>query len=220
MWCIPELNDEFIERMMDILEIYERPYNVQEPVICFDEKNKQLTAHTREPLPVKPGSPERYDSEYERTGTANIFVMVEPKAGKRHTIVREKRTYREYALCLKYLVNSYSEADKIILIQDNLNTHTEKSLRKAFGEEKAKKIMEKLEFHYTPNHGSWLNMAEIEIGVMERECLNKRRIPDRLTLHRETTAWKKRRNHRKARINWRFTRERARDRFKLQTYQI
>jgi hypothetical protein len=218
MWCIPELTDKFIERMMDILEIYERPYNRREPVICFDEKNKQLTSHIRGTLPVKPGSPERYDSEYERRGTANIFVMVEPKAGKRHTIVREKRTYREYALCLKYLVTSYSEADKIILIQDNLNTHTEKSLHKAFGKEKARKIMEKLEFHYTPNHGSWLNMAEIEISVMERECLNKRRIPDRHILHHETTAWKKRRNSRKARINWRFTREKARDRFKLQTY--
>jgi hypothetical protein len=136
MWCIPELNDEFIERMMDILEVYERPLNVREPVICFDEKNKQLTSHTREPIPAAPDSPERYDSEYERTGTANIFVMVEPKAGRRHTIVREKRTYREYSLCMKYLINSYSEADKIILIQDNLNTHTEKSLCKAFGKGK------------------------------------------------------------------------------------
>jgi hypothetical protein len=136
MWCIPELTDEFIERMMDILEIYERPYNVREPVICFDEKNKQLTAHTREPIPATPGSEERYDSEYERTGTANIFVMVEPKAGKRHTIVRETRTYKEYSLCLKYLINSYNEADKIILIQDNLNTHTENHYAKPLGKKK------------------------------------------------------------------------------------
>jgi hypothetical protein len=219
MWCIPELTDEFIERMMDILEIYERPYNSREPVICLDEKSKQLLAHTRGPLPVKSGAPERYDSEYERRGTANIFVMVEPKAGRRHTIVRKHRRYNDYSLCLYFLSKIYDNVDKIILIQDNLNTHTEKSLIKAFGEEKAHEIMEKFEFHPTPKHGSWLNMAEIEISVMGTECLNRRRIPDRCTLHKETTAWKKKRNSKKARIMWRFTKEKAREKFKLQTYR-
>jgi hypothetical protein len=141
--------------------------------------------------------------------------MVEPKAGNRHTLVRKRRTYKEYSLCMKYLTKMYSNADKIILIQDNLNTHTEKSLIKAFGKDKAKKIMEKLEFHYTPKHGSWLNMAEIEISVVETECLNKRRIPDRCTLHREITAWRKRRKEKKAKINWRFTRKKAKEKFKL-----
>lgn len=217
MWCIPELTDEFIERMMDILEIYERPYNPKIPVICFDEKSKQLIAHTREPVPAKPGAPERYDSEYERKGTANIFVMVEPKAGKRYTIIRKRRTYKDYALCMKFIAKIYSNAEKIILIQDNLNTHTENSLIKAFGKEKAEKILKKFEFHYTPNHGSWLNMAEIEISVLETECLNKRRIPDRRTLLGEVTAWNNRRNDKKARINWRFTREKAKEKFNLST---
>ncbi len=215
MWCIPELTEEYTERMMDILEIYERPYNPKEPVVCIDEKSKQLTAHTREPLPARPGTPERCDSEYKRKGTANLFVMVEPKAGRRHIIVRKRRTYKDYSICMKFLVNFYKDADKIIVVQDNLNTHTKKSLIKAFGEEKAKKIMEKLEFHPTPYHGSWLNMAEIEISVMGTECLNGRRIPDRLTLNHEKNAWKKRRDHKKARIDWRFTREKAREKFKL-----
>lgn len=214
MWCIPELTKEYIERMMDILEVYERSYNSLEPVICLDEKSIQLLAHTREPLPVKPGTPERYDSEYKRKGTANVFVMVEPKAGRRHTIVRKKRRYNDYSICLYFLTKFYNNVEKIIVVQDNLKTHTERSLIKAFGEKKAKTIMEKIEFHYTPKHGSWLNMAEIEISVMGTECLN-RRIPDRLTLRKETTAWEKRRNNKKTRIEWRFTREKAREKFNI-----
>ena len=215
MWCIPELTDTYIERMMDILEVYERPYDPLEPVICLDEKSIQLLAHTRGPLPVKPGTPERYDSEYERKGTANIFVMVEPKAGRRNTIVRKKRRYNDYSMCLYFLTKFYNNVKRIIVVQDNLNTHTERSLIKSFGEEKAKIIMEKIEFHFTPNHGSWLNMAEIEISVMETECLNGRRIPDRPTLRKETTTWEKRRNNKKARIEWRFTREKAREKFNI-----
>ena len=215
MWCILELTDTYIERMMDILEVYERPYDPLEPVICLDEKSIQLLAHTRGPLPVKPGTPERYDSEYERKGTANIFVMVEPKAGRRNTIVRKKRRYNDYSMCLYFLTKFYNNVKRIIVVQDNLNTHTERSLIKSFGEEKAKIIMEKIEFHFTPNHGSWLNMAEIEISVMETECLNGRRIPDRPTLRKETTTWEKRRNNKKARIEWRFTREKAREKFNI-----
>ncbi|MBU7043748.1 MAG: IS630 family transposase [Theionarchaea archaeon] len=215
MWCIPELTDTFIERMMDILEIYERPYNPQEPVICLDEKSMQLLAHVREPISVTPGIPERYDSEYKRKGTASIFVMVEPKAGTRHLIMKERKRYKEYAVCMDFLSTFYNEVDKIIVIQDNFRTHNKKSLIKAFGKKKADKIMEKVEFHYTPKHGSWLNMAEIEIGVMDTECLRKRRIPDMHTLTHELTAWKIRRNDKKAVINWRFTRKKAEEKFKL-----
>ena len=151
MWCIPELTDTYIERMMDILEIYERPYNPLEPVICLDEKSIQLLDHTRGPLPIKPGTPERYDSEYERKGTANIFVMVEPKAGRRHTIVRENRKYNDYSMCLYFLAKFHNNVEKIIVIQDNLNTHTEKSLIKAFGEKKSQNNHGKnrISFHST-----------------------------------------------------------------------
>lgn len=215
MWCIPELTDTFIERMMDILEVYERPYNPQEPVICLDEKSMQLLAHVREPIPVTPGASERYDSEYKRKGTANIFVMVEPKAGIRHLIIKERKRYEEYAVCMDFLTTIYGDVDKIIIIQDNFRTHSKKSLINAFGEEKPDKIMEKVEFHYTPKHGSWLNMAEIEIGVLDTECLHKRRFPDIHALNHELTAWKNRRDDKKARINWRFTREKAEKKFKL-----
>ena len=215
MWCIGEMTPEYEEKMMGVLEVYERPYNPKIPVICFDEKPKQLLSHKRDPIPAKPGRSIRYDYEYGREGSANVLVMVEPKAGRHHTIIRKHRRYNDYALCMYFLAKFYSKVDKIIVVQDNLNTHTEKSLIKAFGEKKAKKIKEKIEFHFTPKHGSWLNMAEIEISVLERECFKKRRIPDRKTLYRETTAWKRGRNDKKARINWGFTREKAREKFRL-----
>ena len=174
MWCIPELTDKFIERMMDILEIYEKPYNRKKPVICFDEKSKQLLAHERNPIPAKPGKPRRYDSEYVRNGTVNLFVAVEPKAGNRHILIRKQRTGEDFAIFIEWLINLYADADKIIIILDNLNTHSEKWIFEYFNEEKAKKIIERIEFHKTPTHGSWLNMAEIEISVLETECLNRR----------------------------------------------
>jgi predicted enzyme involved in methoxymalonyl-ACP biosynthesis len=214
MWCIPELTDDFIERMMDILELYERPYNSKEPVVCFDEKNKQLLAHKRNSIFMKPGMPERYDSEYVRNGTANLFLAVEPKAGKRHILIREHRTGEDFAIFIEWLVSLYPAADKIIIVLDNLNTHTEKWIFEMFDEEKAKGITKRIEFHKTPIHGSWLNMAEIEISVLETECLN-RRIPDQDTLQNEVTAWENRRNDRKAQIDWRFTREKAKEKFKL-----
>jgi hypothetical protein len=219
MWCIPELTPEFIERMMNILEVYERDYNPREPVICFDEKNVQLTAHIRTPLPMKPGMLQRYDSEYKRKGTANIFVFIEPKAGIRHLFVREQRTGNDFAVCMEALVNFYPGADKILIVQDNLNTHTTRSLTKTLDGEKATEITKKLEFHFTPNHGSWLNMAEIEISVMERECL-RRRIPDQNTLRKETAAYESGRNDQKARINWKFTREKACEKFRLSARHI
>jgi predicted enzyme involved in methoxymalonyl-ACP biosynthesis len=214
MWCIPELTDDFIERMMDILELYERPYNSKEPVVCFDEKNKQLLAHKRNSIPMKPGMPERYDSEYVRNGTANLFLAVEPKAGKRHILIREHRTGEDFAIFIEWLVSLYPAADKIIIVLDNLNTHTEKWIFEMFDEEKAKGITKRIEFHKTPIHGSWLNIAEIEISVLETECLY-RRIPDQDTLQNEVTAWENRRNDRKAQIDWRFTREKAKEKFKL-----
>lgn len=200
--------------MSDVLELYERPYNPKEPLICFDEKSKQLLAHSRKPLPMKPGMPERVDSEYIRKGTVNIFMMVEPKAGKRHMIVRDRRTGKDFALCIKELVSLYPDADKIHVVLDNLSTHKEKWLFEVFGKEEAEKILGKIEFHYTPKHGSWLNMAEIEIGVMETECLG-RRIPDKEILQKELIAWENRRNEREAKINWRFTREKAKEKFGL-----
>ena len=214
MWCIPELTEVYIERMMDILELYERPYNPKVVIICFDEKSKQLLAHKRNPLPAKPGMPERYDSEYVRNGTVNLFVTVEPKAGKHHILIREQRTGKDFAIFIEWLVSLYPQADKIIIVLDNLNTHAEKWIFETFDKEKAEKIMEKIEFHKTPYHGSWLNMAEIEISVLETECLN-RRIPDLETLQREVIAWTEMRNDQKAQIDWRFTREEAREKFKL-----
>lgn len=214
MWCIPELTDEYEERMMDILELYERPYNPKVVIICFDEKSKQLIAHKRKPKPMKPGMPERYDSEYERKGTVNLFVAVEPKAGKRHILIRKQRTGKDFAIFIEWLVSLYPDADLIIIVLDNLNTHSEKWIFETFGEKKAKEILERVEFHYTPKHGSWLNMAEIEISVLETECLN-RRIPDEDTIQKEVAAWEKRRNDQEARINWKFTREKAREKFKL-----
>jgi hypothetical protein len=216
MWCIPELTEEFIKRMMDILELYERPRNLKIPVICFDEKSKQLLIDKRNPIPAKPGMPERYDSEYERNGTVNLFVAVEPKAGRRHVLIRKHRTGRDFAIFIAWLVSHYPDALKIIIVLDNLNTHVVKWIFETFDEEKAKKITERIEFHKTPTHGSWLNMAEIEISVLETECLN-RRIPDRDTLEKEVAAWEKMRNDQKAQIDWRFTREKAKEKFKLST---
>ncbi|MGC1119493.1 MAG: IS630 family transposase [Candidatus Methanofastidiosia archaeon] len=202
--------------MMDILELYELPCNPTVVIICFDEKSKQLLAHKRNPLPARPGIPERYDSEYVRKGMVTLFVAVEPKAGNRHILIREQRTGRDFAIFMEWLVNQYPNVDKIVIVLDNLNTHTEKWIFETFDEEKAKEITERIEFHKTPNHGSWLNMAEIEISVLETECLN-RRIPDQEILQKEVNAWMKMRNDQEARIEWRFTREKAREKFKLQT---
>lgn len=158
-WCISELTDEFIERMNEILELYERPYNSKEPVICFDEKSKQLIADSRAPLPMKPGMPKRVDSEYIRNGTANVFMMVEPKAGLRYTIVRKRRTKKDFSICVEKLVSIYkTKVNKVHIVLDNLNTHFEKSLVDTFGKKKAKKIMKNVIFHHTPKHGSFQNL--------------------------------------------------------------
>jgi len=192
--------------MYNILYLYEEEYDPENPLICLDEKPKQLLRDKRTTIPMKPGCPEKYDYEYIRNGNANVFMAVDFKAGKRVTQVTKRRTMIDFAQFIKVLVEEYSEAKIIRLIMDNLNIHKEKSLEKAFGEEEAKKILKNIEFYYTPKHASWLNAAEIEINVMDIECTG-RRIGDMGTLIHEVAAWTKRRNEYKSKINWKFTRE-------------
>jgi hypothetical protein len=191
--------------MEDVLEVYHRPYDSKRPIVTFDEASKQLVKETRTLIPAASGRPVTSDYEYERNGTANLFMMFEPLAGKRHVLVTERRTARDYAQTIKYLVEeAYPEVDKIVLVQDNLNTHKPASLYAAFPPEEARRLIEKLEIHYTPKHGSWLNMAETELGILSRQCLD-RRIPDRDTLTSEVAAWQTGRNAAECRVNWRFT---------------
>ena len=205
MWCIQTIDSEYRKRMYDVLNLYEEDYDPKRPLICLDEKPKQLIEDKRKPIPMKPGSPEKYDYEYIRNGTANIFVAVEFKAGKRVTQVTKSRTMVDFAQFMKLLVvEKYSEAKVLRVITDNLNIHKEKSFYEAFSEDEAKKILEKIEFHYTPKHASWLNAAEIEINVMDIQCTD-RRIPDIKTLSKEVDAWMHRRNKNKKKINWKFT---------------
>ncbi len=186
----------------------------QKILICFDESCKQLVKETREPIQAEPGKLERYDYQYERNGVANLFMFFEPLTGWRHVEVTERRTAIDYAHQMKYLVDErYPQADKIGVIQDQLNTHVKASLYKAFEPKEAKRILDKLELHYTPKHGSWLNMAEIELSVVNRQCLN-RRLPDQDTLKLEIAAWEEQRNQKSDSVNWRFTTADARIKLK------
>ena len=204
-WCIPEVSSEFVARMEDVLDLYHEPYDPRRPKVCFDEKSKQLIAETRSPIPAAAGRVERDDFEYKRQGTANLFLFCEPQACWRHIEVTERRTMIDCAQQLKWLVDErYPEADVIRLVGDQLNTHRIASLYEAFLPEEARRIAKKLEIHHTPRHGSWLNLAEIELSVLEEQCLD-RRIPDIETLKRETNAYEKQRNADKATIDWRFT---------------
>jgi transposase len=212
MWCIPRLTDEFKKRMEDVINLYAKPLNEKEPVICFDEKSKQLLADSRVGKGVMPGKIAIRDYEYVRKGTANIFVAVEPKGGKRLTKVTMRRTKKDYANFLKKLLERYPHAEMIHLVQDNLNTHHKKSLIVTFGHKKADKIMSQIKFHFTPKHASWLNMAEIEIGILSRQCL-KRRIAQRKELQSEVSIWEKRSNKAKRTITWKFTTEKAQKTF-------
>ena len=212
MWCITSITSEYRERMYRLLNLYGKEYDEQYPVVCMDEKSKQLIEDARGILPLKPGSAAKYDYEYTRNGTRNIFVAVEPKAGKRLTKPTKRRTKKDYAIFLKELIEKYTDAEMIHLVQDNLNTHSEKSLIFAFGEEEAKRIMKRVKFHFTPKHASWLNMAEIEIGVLSRQCL-KRRIPFFKILKEEIAAWQKQSNQAKRIINWKFTTKKAQKTF-------
>ena len=200
--------------MEDVLDVYTRPKDSLHPWVCFDESNKQLVAETREPLPGEPGKPERYDYQYERNGVSNLFMFFEPLGNWRHVEVTDRRTAIDYAKQMKYLVDErYPDALKIIVIHDQLNTHVPASLYKAIEPTEAKRILDKLEFHYTPKHGSWLNMAEIELSVLARQCLD-RRIPDQKTLTQEVAAWEEQRNQEGKTIDWRFTTADARIKLK------
>jgi transposase len=200
--------------MEDVLEVYARPYDPKRPVVCLDEKSKELHDQIREPLPAQPGKERRQDSEYIRNGTANLFLWVEPLAGKRRVRVTERRTSLDFANELRLLVEQdYSNAEQIVLVTDNLNTHHPACLYEAFPAEEARRIAARIEWHYTPEHGSWLNMAELELSVFARQCLN-RRIADRETLISEAAAWERRRNASRTTIDWQFRAEDARIKLK------
>lgn len=191
--------------MEEVLEVYTRPYDPTRPVVCLDETSKQLVSETRTPLPAEPGQPERVDYEYERQGTANLFMAVEPLTGQRHVTVTDRRTAVEFAQVVKALLEvHYPHAEKVVLVLDNLNTHKPAALYQAFEPAVAWRLLERLEIHHTPKHGSWLNMAEIELSVLSQQCLN-RRIPDTATLTREVAAWQQARNADPRPVNWRFT---------------
>jgi len=199
--------------MEDILEVYQRVYAEHEVLVCMDETSKQQVRETRIPLAPESGNLEKYDYEYERNGVSNLFMLFAPLEGWRHVKVTDRHTKIEWANLIKELVDEHYPDKKIILVMDNLNTHKLGSLYEAFAPEEARRIAERLEIHYTPKHGSWLDMAEIEIGVMNRQCLN-RRIPDQDTLRTELKAWQEQRNHKVVRVNWRFTTEDARIKLK------
>ena len=191
--------------MEDVLDVYTRPYDPRRPQVCLDEASTQLLADVTPPLPVAPGQPAREDYEYARRGTANLFLAYEPLRGWRHLTVTDRRTRADFAQVIKELVDvHYPEAERIVLVLDNLNTHTPASLYEAFAPAEAKWLADKLEIHYTPKHGSWLNMAEIELSALSRQCLD-RRIPDAATLAREVAAWEATRNQHQTAITWRFT---------------
>ena len=196
--------------MEDVLDIYSLPYNPNRPVICMDELPYQLLGEARKPMEMRPGSKKKIDSEYVRNGTCSIFMFCEPLACWRHTSVRDHRTSSDWAEEIKHLVDSRTDAEKIILVMDNLNTHTWASLYKRFEPREAKRIKDKLEIHYTPKHGSWLDMAEIELNVMTRQCL-KRRISDIDVLRSEISAWETDRNNADSKIKWQFTTDDARN---------
>lgn len=196
--------------MENVLEVYARPYDPQLPVVCLDEASKQHVKEIRTPLPMTTGSVEKYDSEYERNGVSSLFMLFEPLTGKRYVQIKERRTQKDWAYTVKDLVDvHYPDAPKIALVMDNLNTHKIASLYETFSPEEALRIAKRLEIHFTPKHGSWLNMAEIELSVLAKQCLN-RRIPDRQTMDRECQAWANSRNEEERKANWQFTTKDAR----------
>lgn len=220
MWCIPEINDQFIECMEDILALYERPYNPYEPVICFDEKGIQLLKDKRPGMATQPYKPRRKDYEYKRNGTRNLFVVVEPERGYRNVTITKRRTKQDFAHEIGRLAAiKYKNAQRIHIVLDNLNTHFEKSLIETFGIKETNALMRRIQFHYTPVHASWLNMAEIEVSILSRQCL-RRRIPTDIELHTIIGAWQKRRNQQEVKIHWKFTRTDARKAFNYMTSEL
>jgi len=210
MWCIPKVDTEYVARMEDVLDLYGQAPDKRFPVVCFDETPRQLIGESRVPVMAKPGKRARYDYEYVRNGTANVFMFVDAHRPWRHAKVTERRAAVDFAECMRDLVDKhYPKAERIRVVLDNLSTHTQGALYEAFAPDEARRILRRLEFHYTPKHASWLNMVEIEIGVMVEQCLD-RRIPDMATLVSEVAQWERRRNADRARIKWLFTVERAR----------
>ncbi len=200
--------------MEEVLDVYTQPLDPARPLVCFDETSKQLVSEVRAPLPMTPGHPERYDSEYERQGTANLFLLTAPLLGWRHVAVTDRRTRTDFAHVMRDLVDiHFPDAERITLVMDNLNTHDPASLYQTFAPAEAKRIWDKLDIHHTPKHGSWLNIAEIEFSVLSRQCLD-RRIPDRATLTTEVAAWVTDRNADQTPVNWRFTTDDARIKLK------
>jgi transposase len=211
MWCIPKVDPEFVARMEDVLALYEEPPDDRRPVVCFDETPRQLIGEERVPTSAEPGKRARFDYEYVRNGTANVFMFVDVNRPWRHAKVTDRRTCHDFAECMRDLVDDhYPDAERIRVVLDNLSAHSQAALYQRFEPAEARRILSRLEFHFTPKHASWLNMVEIEIGVMVRQCLN-RRIGDKPTLISEITQWERRRNREKARIDWMFTVNRARD---------
>jgi hypothetical protein len=201
---------DFVWRMEDVLDLYTQPYDSKHPVVCFDEQPRQLIAETRTPLPVAPGRAERIDYEYRRAGTANLFLVCEPLAGWRHVEVTERRTGEDFARQMKALVDThFPNTERIAVVLDNLSTHSPAALYQTFPPAEAFRLLKRLEFHYTPKHGSWLNMAELEFSVLDRQCLD-RRLPDLDSLRREIAAWEATRNTARVTAEWRFTVAKAR----------
>jgi hypothetical protein len=215
MWEIPPReNGEFVANMEDILDLYQKPYDSEVPLVCMDEKPVQLLEDVREPIPARKGNPRRVDNEYKRNGTASVFMFTEPMGGWRHVSVRERRTAVDWAYEIRELLEEYyPEVKRVCLVIDNLNIHKIGSLYEAFPPEKARALARRLEIHYTPKHGSWLNIAEVEISALSRQCL-KERIGDTETLRQETQAWERNRNEMQKGVDWRFTTSDARIRLK------
>ena len=215
MWCLPDApSGDFVCAMEDVLDVYTRPYDPKNPTVCMDEASKQLVGEVREPLPVVPGHPARFDSHYVRNGVANLFMMIEPLTGRCQVKVTEHRTKRDWAVVMKDLVDQhYPEADGITLVMDNLSTHKKSALYEVFPPQEAKRIADKIDIHFTPKHGSWLNMAEIGLSVLSRQCLD-RRISTIQQLGKEVKAWLTDRNQKPTSINWRFTTKDARIKLK------
>jgi len=214
MWCVAELNDEYIARMEDVLGTYELPLSYKEPVVCLDEKPIQLLKNINSTSRLtRPGKPRRKDYEYKRKGTANAFCVVEPKRGRYMVKITKNRKADQFAELLRDIGRGYPNATKIHLVMDNLSTHTRKSLTQHLGPKRGANLWDRFEVHYTPKHGSWLNQAEIAISMFSRGCLGRDRVATRVTLARRAAAWTRRVNEERRKINWRFTRAKARAKF-------
>lgn len=209
----PEQSGDFVAAMEEVLDIYKRPYDAKAPVVCMDETPRQLIRETRQAVGMEPGKPARYDTEYERCGVCNIFMASEPLAGKRMVNVTERRTKADWAHFVKAIAERYAEADQIVLVMDNLSTHKPGSLYEVFPPEEAKRLWDRFDFVYTPKHGSWLNVAEIELNVLTRQCLN-RRLDTMEILSHEVDAWQRHRDNLGAKVNWQFTTDDARIRLR------